>query len=58
MYINPFIAETDFKRQSLDVYRRQIMTSKIDPHTERVKYFYYRTHKIGCRYSNEAEDDF
>ena len=32
-YINPSIAETDFRRQ-----HRQILTSKVDTRNERIKY--------------------
>ena len=39
--LNPLSAETDFKRRnltSIDGHRRQILTSKVGPRTERVKY--------------------
>ena len=35
--INPYSAGTDSES---DVYRRQILTSKVDPHTARVKNIY------------------
>ena len=34
--IKPFSVDTDFRRQIL--IKRQIMMSKVDPHTERIKY--------------------
>ena len=37
-FMKPFSAGTDFRRQKSDVYRRQILTSKVDPRTERVSH--------------------
>ena len=36
---NPITAGTNFRRQNLPSYRRQIMTSKVGPRTNTVKYF-------------------
>ena len=36
-YVDSYSAEIDFSRQNLTSYRRQILTTKIDPRTVRVK---------------------
>ena len=37
--VNPYSAEIDFTTSESDLCRRQILMSKVDTHTERIKIF-------------------